>query len=73
MDDKDNILGQVYKIGATVLSNNGTYRGRVAPDGKVIDAKGNIIGYIKNNGSFVDLDKKVSGYVLQEVAKNRRN
>ena len=73
VDDKDNIIGQVFKIGATVLGNDGKYRGRVAPDGKVLDQKGNIIGYIKNNGSFIDLDKKVSGYVLQEVAKNRRN
>jgi hypothetical protein len=47
--------------------------GRLAPDGSVISKDGKNIGYIKNNGSFIDLDKKVSGYALQEVAKNRGN
>ncbi len=41
--------------------------------GKVLDTGGREIGYLKNNGTFIDLDKKVSGYALQEVAKNRRN
>ena len=31
------------------------------------------IGYMKSNGSFIDADKNVSGYLLPEVAKNRRN
>ena len=67
------LLGKIYKIGATILGNDGNYKGRIAPDGKVVDMFGINIGYIKNNGSFIDLDKNVSGYVLGEVAKNRRN
>ena len=73
MSDNDNILGKIFKIGATILGNDGKYIGRLSPEGKVINAGGQNIGYIKNNGSYIDLDKKVSGYVLQEVAKNRRN
>lgn len=73
IDANDNILGRIYKIGATILGNDGKYMGRLAPDGSVISKDGKNIGYIKNNGSFIDLDKKVSGYALQEVAKNRRN
>ena len=73
IDANDNIIGNIYRIGATILGNDGQYRGRLAPDGSVIDAGGANIGHIKSNGSFVDLDKKVAGYVLQEVAKNRRN
>lgn len=41
----------------------------LAPDLPVVDMNGRNIGYLKNNGSFVNLDKKVSGYALQEVAK----
>ena len=73
LDLNDHILGKVYQIGATILGNDGQYRGRLSSNGSVIDTQGNNIGYIKSNGSFVDLDKKVSGYVLGEVAKNRRN
>ena len=73
MDLNDRILGKIYKIGATILGNDGKYIGRLAPDGSVTDVKGENIGYIKSNGSFIDLDKKVSGYVLGEVAKNQRN
>ena len=73
LGSKNNIIGKIFKIGATVLSNDGKYQGRLAHSGKVLDAKGNDIGHIKNNGSFINLDKKVAGYVLQEVAKNRRN
>lgn len=69
----ENILGKIFKIGAAVLGNDGKYIGRLSPDGKVIDKKGDIIGFVKNNGSFINLDKKVAGYILQEVAKNRRN
>ena len=73
MDMNEKILGKVYQIGATILGSDGQYKGRLAADGSVIDVKGNNIGYVKSNGSFIDLDKKVSGYVLGEVAKNRRN
>ena len=73
IDDRKNIIGRAFKIGATVLGNDGKYRGRISPTGKVLDKSGNVIGYIKNNGSFVDLDARISGYVLQELAKNRRN
>ena len=72
-DTQNKVIGRAFKIGATILGNNGNYLGRLSPEGKVLDNKGNIIGYIKNNGSFVDLDSRVSGYVLQELAKNRRN
>ena len=41
--------------------------------GVVVDEYGKDSGYIKNNGSFVDMDKRISGYALPEVAKNRRN
>ena len=73
IDKENNILGRVFKIGASVLNNKGEYVGRVSPQGTVIGKEGKEIGYIKNNGAYVDLDKKISGYVLQEVAKNRRN
>ena len=73
VDDHNGLLGKIYKIGATVLGNDGSYKGRLGYDGAVIDAEGQNIGQVKSNGSFIDLDKKVSGYVLQEVAKNRRN
>ena len=39
----------------------------------MIDFELNEIGYLKSNGSFIDGDKKAAGYVLPEVAKNRRN
>ena len=73
IDNQNDILGAIYKIGASVLSNDGTYLGRVNASGRVVSVDGKDIGYIKNNGSFVDLDKKVAGYALQEVAQNRRN
>ena len=65
IDNNDNIMGKVYKIGATVLGNDGNYVGRLTAEGTVVDAEGKSIGYLKN--------KKVAGYALQEVAKNRRN
>ena len=43
------------------------------PKGNVVNEMGKNNGYIKNNGTYVDLDKKISGYALPEVAKNRRN
>ena len=73
VDLSNKILGKIYKIGATILGNDGKYKGRITPDGKVIDSSGVNIGYIKSNGSFINLDKNVAGYVLGEVAKNRRN
>ena len=73
VDNQNNILGHVYNIGNTVLSNNGDYIGRLAANGKVIEDKNKEIGYMKSNGSFIDADKNVSGYLLPEVAKNRRN
>ena len=63
----------MYKIGATILNNEGKYVGRLNAKGFVIDEYGKNNGYIKNNGTFVNLDKKISGYALPEVAKNRRN
>ena len=72
-DNQNNILGHVYNIGNTVLSNNGDYIGRLAANGKVIEDKNKEIGYMKSNGSFIDADKNVSGYLLPEVAKNRWN
>ena len=73
VDNNENILGKIYKIGATILNNEGKYVGRLNAKGIVVDEYGKDNGYIKNNGSFVDLDKKISGYALPEVAKNRRN
>ena len=73
VDQQNNIIGHVYSIGNAVLSNSGDYIGRVAANGRVIADENNEIGYIKSNGSFVDADKNVSGYVLPEVARNRRN
>ena len=73
VDLGNKILGKIYKIGATILGNDGEYKGRLTHDGKVVNALGANIGYIKSNGSFINLDKNVSGYVLGEVAKNRRN
>ncbi len=73
VDNQNNILGHVYSIGNTVLSNNGDYAGRLAANGKVIVDTDKEIGYMKSNGSFIDADKNVAGYLLPEVAKNRRN
>ena len=39
MDLNDRILGKIYKIGATILGNDGKYIGRLAPDGSVTDVK----------------------------------
>ena len=73
VDNENNIIGRVFKIGASILDNKGNYIGRLSADGSVLGQKGELIGNVKNNGSYIDLDKKVSGYALQEVAKNRRN
>ena len=73
VDMQKNVLGHVYNIGNTVLSNDGSYIGRLSANGKVIEDKNREIGYMKSNGSFIDADKNVSGYLLPEVAKNRRN
>ena len=73
IDLGNKILGKIYKIGATILGNDGEYKGRITPDGRVVNTAGTNIGYIKNNGSYINLDKNVAGYVLGEVAKNRRN
>ena len=73
VDKQGNIIGHTYTIGNNILSNNGNYIGRLAANGKVIADDNQEIGYIKSNGSFVDLDKNVAGYSLPEVAINRRN
>ena len=73
VDNQNNILGHVYNIGNTVLSNNGDYAGRLAANGKVVENINKEIGFMKSNGSFIDADKNVAGYLLPEVAKNRRN
>ena len=48
---------KIYKIGVTILGNDGKYKGRLTQDGSVVDVFGKNIGHIKNNGSFIDLDK----------------
>lgn len=73
VDKQNNIIGRVYTIGSIILSEDGNYIGRLAANGKVISPENKEIGFIKSNGSFVDMDKNVSGYVLPEVARNRRN
>ncbi len=73
VDTQNNVLGHVYNIGNTILSNQSEYVGRLAANGKVIENKNKEIGFIKSNGSFIDADKNVAGYLLPEVAKNRRN
>ena len=57
----------------TSLSNDGNYFGRLSPDGSVLSVTNGKIGYLKSNGSYVNTQNKVSGYVLEEVAQNRRN
>ncbi|MBP5215784.1 MAG: DUF3659 domain-containing protein, partial [Alphaproteobacteria bacterium] len=73
IDRQNNIIGRTYIIGNTILSNSGQYMGRLAANGRVLTANNKEIGYIKSNGSFVDIDKNVAGYSLPEVARNRRN
>lgn len=73
VNNQNIILGMAYKTGTAIVSNDGKYLGRLAATGRVISGSGKDIGYLKSNGSFVDLDKNVSGYALQEVAQNRRN
>lgn len=73
VDKQGNILGHIYTIGNNILSNNGNYIGRLASNGRVIADGNQEIGYLKSNGSFVDIDKNVAGYSLPEVARNRRN
>ena len=73
IDNQNNIVGKTFNLGASVLSGEGKYLGYLAQDGSVKNLKGEEIGYLKSNGSFVDKDKKVQGYALQEVAQNRRN
>ena len=72
-DKQNNVLGHVYSIGSTVLSSRGEFIGRLTANGKVIDNQNREVGYLKSNGSFIDKNKNVSGYVLPEVARNRRN
>jgi len=73
VDNHNNVLGRVHNIGHTVLSNSGEYIGRMTAGGRVVENANREIGYIKSNGSFVDMDKNVSGYSLPEAARNRRN
>lgn len=73
VDMQNNVLGHVYNIGHTVLSNSGEFVGRMNAGGKVVKNINSEIGYIKSNGSFIDVDKNVSGYSLPEAARNRRN
>ena len=73
VDLQNNILGHIYNIGQTVLSNEGEFIGRMGANGRVLRDNNQEIGFIKSNGSFVDMDKNVSGYSLPEVARNRRN
>ena len=73
IDTQNNIIGHVYTIGNTILSNNGEYVGRLSANGRVVSGQNNEVGYLKSNGSFIDVDKNVSGYSLPEVARNRRN
>ena len=73
VDKQGNILGRVYTIGNNIISNKGKYIGRLGANGKVIADGNQEVGYLKSNGSFVDVDKNVSGYSLPEVARNRRN
>ena len=73
VDNQNNLIGHVYTIGNTVLSDKGEYVGRLSANGRVISEQNSEVGYLKSNGSFVDIDKNVSGYSLPEVARNRRN
>ena len=73
VDKQGNILGRVYTIGNNIISNKGKYIGRLGANGKVVADGNQEVGYLKSNGSFVDVDKNVSGYSLPEVARNRRN
>ena len=73
VDNNGKIIGHTYRIGANILSNDGNYLGRLSSDGNVLSITNGKIGYLKNNGSYVNTKNKVSGYVLDEVAQNRRN
>ena len=73
VDNNGKIIGHTYKIGANILSNDGKYSGRVSPTGEVLSITNGKIGYLKSNGAYVNTKNKVSGYVLEEVAQNRRN
>jgi hypothetical protein len=73
VDNQKNILGHTFSTGITVLSNAGTYVGRISALGRVVINENDEIGFIKSNGSYIDLDKNVAGYSLPEVARNRRN
>ena len=73
VDNNGKIMGHTYKIGANILGNDGKFFGRLAPDGSVLSITNGKIGYLKSNGSFINSRNKVAGYVLDEVARNRRN
>ena len=73
IDNNHNVLGHSFEIGDSVLSNRGEYIGRLSFDGKVLDIENREVGFLKSNGSFVDGDGNAVGYILPEVAKNRRN
>ena len=73
VDNQKNILGHTFSIGNPVLSNSGAYVGRISALGRVVIDENNEIGFIKSNGTYIDLDKNVAGYSLPEVARNRRN
>ena len=73
VDNNGKIMGHPYKIGANILGNGGKYFGRLAPNGNVLSITNGRIGYLKSNGSYINIRNQVSGYVLDEVAQNRRN
>ena len=73
VDNNGKILGHSYKIGANILGNDGKFLGRLSPNGTIYSLTNGKIGYLKSNGSYVNIRNKVSGYVLDEVAQNRRN
>ena len=73
VDNNGKIMGHTYKIGANILTNDGKYVGRLSYTGEVRGLTNGKIGYLKSNGSYINSRNQISGYVLDEVAQNRRN
>ena len=72
VDNNGKIIGYAYRIGANILNGEGMYIGRLSANGEVRGLTNGKIGYLKSNGSYINTRNKVSGYVIDEVAQNRR-
>lgn len=73
VDNNGKIMGHPYKIGANILGNGGKYFGLPCPERQCVEYNKRKDWIFESNGSYINIRNQVSGYVLDEVAQNRRN